>query len=102
MKKVVIFIAIITVCTNAYAGRLLGVDYVGLTVEGKTYEVPMYRESFRQQFYMIKKAVEYNDLVARELILAGNSDKQIFIGDNDTVRWLIINSDGKDKVIERK
>lgn len=86
------------VTPNLHA-RLLGVGHTNLTVNDKTYEVPLYRPSFKQDMYFIKRAIEGGDVIAREIVVGNASEKYIFIGDGETVRWLKMTYDG-DEIIE--
>lgn len=66
-----------------------GADYVGLSVKGVKYEIPIPNKTIKQEFYLIKKALA-GDSIAREIILGTNEEKYYFIGDVGIVRWLVI------------
>ncbi|MEK0326067.1 MAG: hypothetical protein QQN63_10225 [Nitrosopumilus sp.] len=57
------------------------------------YDIPLINDDFKNEVFYMKRAIEHNDSVARELILAGREpteERWIFIGDGKTVRWLKI------------
>ena len=91
MRHASLFISlfILSLSANAHA-KLDGVDYVDFDVDGKVYSVPIYNPKIEHKFYMIKKMLE-GDKTAREFVLGGREEVEIFIGDGDVKRWLTVN-----------
>ena len=74
---------------SQYSYALDGVPYISVTIEGKTYSVPIPSTKAEPEFYMLKKATQ-GDEVAREILLGGKDERWFFIGDIGIVRWVYI------------
>jgi hypothetical protein len=85
----------VALSTSLYA-KLEGVPFIDLTVQGVTYEVPIYNPKVENMFYHLKKAIEYDDKVSREILLGKSEQRIIFIGDGDKVLWLKLTKDGQE------
>lgn len=87
-------ITLIVLTLSALAGlstsslaKLEGVPWVQITVNGQTYEIPIYNPDAQSDVYLIKKALS-GDAVARDILLQGKDERWLFIGDGDVKRWL--------------
>lgn len=93
MRKVAGFtVLIVSLMSSVAFARISGVDWLKLPVDGEEYEVPLYNDTAKQEFYMVYRALN-GDEEAREVVLGGRPEKLIFIGDGDRVLWLHITPD---------
>ena len=88
-KSLLAVLFILSLSANAHA-RLDGVDFVKFEIDGTVYSVPIYNSKVEFKFFMIKKMLE-GDKTAREFVLGGQEEVDIFIGDGDVKRWLTVN-----------
>ena len=95
MKKVALFTVLVVsmICGVAHA-RIEGVDWLTLNISGEDYEVPLYNDSAKEEFYMVYKAIA-GDEAARAVVLGGRAEKVIFIGDGDRTLWLHMTKDSE-------
>jgi len=100
MKYTIVGLLLIMTAHTAVAeeGKLGGVPYVSLTVNGEQHEIPVINDTKRQTLYYLKRAIEHNDVVAREMILAGEDSQVIYIG-NLAPKWLEVTPSSQ-RVIE--
>ena len=89
LKSLCVSLFILSLSGNAHA-RIDGVDYTQFIVDGEMYSVPVYNPKIEHKFYMIKKMLE-GDKTAREFVLGGKEEVEIFIGDGDRKLWLTVN-----------
>ena len=74
---------------SQFSYALEGVPYISLTIEGKTYSVPIPNSKVEEDFYLLKKATK-GDEDAREILLGGKESRWFYIGDVGVIRWLYI------------
>lgn len=88
MKKVALFTVLVVSLFGGVAhARISGVDWLTLPIDGKEYEVPLYNDQAKEEFYMVYRALN-GDEEARDVVMGGQVEKLIFIGDGDRVLWL--------------
>lgn len=88
MKKVALFILLASsLMVGTAEARISGVDWLNLPINGTDYEVPLYNDDAKAEFYLVYKAL-HGDEEARDVVLGGKLEKLIFIGDGDRVLWL--------------
>jgi hypothetical protein len=66
----------------------IGVPFVDLTVKGKTYHVPIHKYEFTQEKAQIWLKALDGDKYAIKVLLAGEEEKVLFIGDGESICWL--------------
>lgn len=89
-------ILLLLLCASAHA-KIEGVAYTDITVNGKTYEVPMANKEYVADLILVKKMLR-GDREARELLLSKYPDGWFFIGDEGP-RWLRFSEVSEEVVI---
>ena len=72
--------------------RIEGIPYTSLVVQGEVHWIPVINPKRQTLLERIKRAVEHDDKVSREMLLEGGQEKIIYIG-NQTPKWLYLTKD---------
>ena len=95
MRKLAVLTALaVSFMSSVAFARLEGVDWLQIPVGQEIYEVPLYNDQAKEEFYMVYRAL-HGDEAAREVLLAGKQEKLIYIGDGDRVLWLHLTRDSE-------
>lgn len=79
-----------------YAARPIeGVPYVVLNVNGNEYDVPIHEPDFTKDDAVLIINMLNGDDASRQVFLGGDEKKELFIGDGETIRWLIVTKDNQ-------
>ena len=83
-------IILMLVASPASANRLedAGVPFVELQVRGVSYRVPIYKYAFTHEKAETWMRALDGDKYARQVLLGGEKERVLFIGDGETIRWL--------------
>ena len=78
------------VSSSSYA--IEGVPYVGLTIHGKFYDVPIPNPKVENDYFLLLKATK-GDKDAQEFLLGNKTVRWLYIGDESVRRWCKITKD---------
>jgi len=93
VRKIAVFTALaVSLMSSVAFARLEGVDWITLPVDGTEYEVPLYNDTAKNEFYLVYKALHGDD-AARAVVLGGKEEKLIYIGDGEQSLWLHMTKD---------
>lgn len=89
LKAVAMILGFMLIASTGFC-KIDGVHYVEIKVKGVSYEVPIYKPDFTElNAKLILDALD-GDKNARKIVLQGKTQRTLFIGDGDHIRWLHI------------
>jgi hypothetical protein len=87
-----------TIPALAQVEAFSGIQMQKITVQGKSYEVPVGNEQRKNDLYYLKKAMKH-DQEALEIFLGGEKERLFYIGKEEPV-WLSVDDKFNFKIID--